>query len=78
MNGGQKIPGKLIVSRSYATEVFEPAEAALDDVSSFVGTFVEAMNDDPVGFVGNDWFGPAANDFSAELVAVVALVANEG
>jgi hypothetical protein len=54
MNSGQEIPSELVISCSDAAEVLEPAKAALDDISAFVGAFVEAMDDDTVGFVGND------------------------
>ena len=60
-----------------APEVLEPAEAALDDVSAFVGTFVEAMYDDTVGFIGDYGLGAATNDFSAKAVAIIALVGDE-
>lgn len=53
MNSGQEIPGELVVSGGDTAEVFEPAKAALDDISAFVGAFVEAMDDDAVRFVGN-------------------------
>ncbi|MEY9590627.1 hypothetical protein ABIA06_002918 [Bradyrhizobium yuanmingense] len=42
----QEIPSKLIVSGGDASEVLEPAEAALDDIWAFVGPFVEAMDDE--------------------------------
>jgi hypothetical protein len=77
MNSSQEIPGELIVSGCYAPEVLKPAEAALDDISAFVGTFVEVMDDDPVGFIGNYGLGSAAGDFGAEVVAIVALVGEE-
>lgn len=53
MNSGQEIPGELVVSGGDTAEVFEYAKAALDDISAFVGAFIEAMDDDAVGFVGN-------------------------
>ena len=77
MNGGQEITGELVVSGGYAAEVLEPAEAALDDVSAFVGAFVEAMEDDPVGFIGNDGLGAATDDFGAKVVAVIPFVGKE-
>jgi len=58
MNSGQEIPSELVVSGGYAPEVLEPAEAALDDISAFVGTFVEAMDDDTVGFIGDTGLAP--------------------
>jgi hypothetical protein len=42
MNSGQEIPGELVVSGGDATEVLEPAEAAFDDISAFVGALVES------------------------------------
>jgi len=77
MNGSQEISSQLVVSGSFSAEVLEPAETALDDVAAFVGAFVEAMDDDTVGFVGDDGLGAATNDFGAKAVAIVAFVANE-
>ena len=77
MNSGQEIPCELIVSGSDAAEVLEPAKAALDDVSAFIGTLVEGMDDDAVGFVGDDGLGAATYDFAAKVVAVIPFVAEE-
>jgi hypothetical protein len=77
MNSGQEIPGELVVSGGDAAEVLEPAEASLDDVSAFVGTLVEAMDDDAVGFVGDDGLGATTNDFAAKVVAVIPFVGEE-
>src|SRR5450631_3135508 len=77
MNSGQEVPGELVVSGGYAAEILEPAEAAFDDVSAFVGALVEAMDDDTVGFVGDDGLGAATNDFAAEVVAVIPFVGAE-
>ena len=74
MNSGQEIPSELVVSGGYAPEVLEPAEAALDDISAFVGTFVEAMDDDTVGFIGNDGLGAVTSNFGAKVVTVVPFV----
>ena len=77
MNSGQEIPGELVVSGGDATEVLEPAEAAFDDISAFVGALVEAMDNDTVGFVGDDGLGPVTDDFGAKVVTVVALVGDK-
>jgi hypothetical protein len=77
MNSGQEIPSELVVSGGYAPEVLEPAEAALDDISAFVGTFVEAMDDDTVGFIGDYGLGAATDDFGAKVVAIIAFVGEE-
>ena len=74
MNSGQKIPGELVISRGDAPEVLEPAKAAFDDISAFVGAFVEAMDDDTVGFIGNDGLGAVTSDFGAKVVTVVPFV----
>ena len=77
MNSSQEIPGELVVSRGDAPEVFEPAKATFDDISAFVGAFVEAMDDDTVRFIGNYGLGAATNDFAAKLVAVIPFVGEE-
>jgi hypothetical protein len=77
MNGGQEIPGKLVIPCGYAPEVLQPAKAAFDDISAFVGAFVETMDDDTVGFIGDDGLGAAANDFAAKIVAVIPFVGEE-
>jgi hypothetical protein len=77
MNSSQEIAGELVVSGGDAAEVLEPAKAALDDVSAFVGAFVEAMDDDAVGFVGDDRLGAATYDFAAKVVAVIPFVGEE-
>ena len=77
MNSGQEIPGELVISRGDAPEVLEPAEAALDDISAFVGTFIEAMDGDSVGFIGDYGRGAATGDFGAKVVAIIAFVGEE-
>jgi hypothetical protein len=77
MNSGQEIAGELVVSGGDAAKVLEPAKAALDDVSAFIGTLVEGVDDDAVGFVGDDGLGAATYDFAAKVVAVISFVAEE-
>jgi hypothetical protein len=77
MNSSQEIPGELVVSGGDAAEILEPAKAALDDISAFVGAFIEAMDDDAVGFVGDDGLGAATNDFTAKVVAIIRFVGEE-
>jgi hypothetical protein len=43
MDGCEEISGEFVVASGYAPEILEPAEASLDDVSAFVGAFVEMM-----------------------------------
>jgi hypothetical protein len=77
MNSAQEIAGELVVSGGDAAEVLEPTKAALNDVSAFIGTLVEGMDDDAVGFVGDDGLGAATYDFAAKVVAVIPFVAEE-
>src|SRR5437763_12114699 len=77
MNSGHEIPCELIVSGSDAPEVLEPAKAALDDISAFVGALIEAMDDDAVGFVGAYGLGAATSNFAAKVVAVIPFVGEE-
>ena len=77
MNSGQEIPGELVVSGGDAAEVLEPTKATLDDVSAFIGSLVERMDNDAVGFVGDDGLGAATYDFAAKVVAVISFVAEE-
>ena len=77
MNSSQEIPGELVVSGGDAAEVLEPAKAALDDISAFVGAFIESMDDDAVGFVGDYGLGAATNDFTAKVVAIIPFVSEE-
>ena len=77
MNSSQEIPGELIVSGSDAPEVLEPAKAALDDISAFVGAFVEAMDDNTVRFIGDYGLGAATINFAAKVVAVIPFVGEE-
>ena len=77
MNSSQEIPGELIISGSDAPEVLEPAKAALDDISAFVGAFVEAMDDNTVRFIGDYGLGAATNNFAAKVVAVIPFVGEQ-
>ena len=74
MNSGQEIPSELVISCGDAAEVLEPAKAAFDDISAFVGAFVETMDDNTVGFIGNDGLGAVSSDFGAKVVTVVPFV----
>jgi hypothetical protein len=77
MNSGQEIPGELVVSGGNAPEVLQPAKAALDDISAFVGAFVEAMDDDTVGLVWDNGLGAVPNDFATKVIAVIPFVGEE-
>jgi hypothetical protein len=77
MNSGQEISGELVVSGGYPPKVLEPAETALDDISAFVGPFVEPVSDDTVGFIGDYGLGAVTDDFGAKVVTVVAFVGDE-
>ena len=74
MDGCEEISGEFVVASGYAPEILEPAEATLDDVSAFVGAFVEMMQGDAVGFVGNDGACATLDDQGAESIAIIAFV----
>ena len=78
MNSGQEISSELVISGCNSPEILQAAEAALDDVSSLIGFLVEAMEDDAVGFVGNDGLCAPTGNFGTQFVAVIPLVSNEG
>src|SRR5215468_4025345 len=78
MNSGAEIARELIVSSGDTAEVLESAEAAFDDVSALVEAFVEGMDDDTVGLVGDDRRGATLDDVGAQAVAVVALGGDVG
>ena len=77
MNSCQEIPGELVISGGDAAEVLEPAKAAFDDISAFVGAFVEAMDDNTVRFIGDYGLGAATNNFAAKVVAVIPFVGEQ-
>jgi hypothetical protein len=78
MNSGQEVPCELVISCGDAAKVLEPAKAAFDDISAFVSAFVEVMDDDTVGFIGNDGLGAVTSDFGAKVVTVVPFVCEKG
>ena len=48
-----------------------------DDISAFVGAFVEAMDDGTVRLVGNDGLGATSNDFATKVIAVIPFVGEQ-
>ena len=78
MDSSKEVAGELVIAGGDPTEIFEPAEAAFDDVSALVETLVEGMKDDAVGFVGDDGRCAALDNVGAQLVAVVSFVTDEG
>ena len=78
MDGGQEVSGKFVVASSNTPEILEPAETALDNIAPFIEALAEAVEGYPVGFVWNDGFRAAIDDFRAKAVAIVAFVPNEG
>lgn len=77
MEGGKGISGEFVVSCCEASEVLKAAEAALDNVATFVGLFVEAMQMDTVGLVGNDGLCTALDDFGTQIVAIVGFIGEQ-
>lgn len=74
MNGSQEVSGELVVASCDAAKILEAAKAALDGVAALVGSLVERMDDNSIGFVGNDRRCAVFDDLGAQPVAVVALV----
>ena len=78
MDGCEKVSGELIVTGGDPSEILEPAKASLDDVSAFVGAFVEGMEGDTIGLVGNDRSGAGFDDLGAKAIAVISFIGKEG
>jgi len=76
VNSGKEICRELVVTGGDPTKVLETAEAALDDVSTFVGSFVEAMKEDPIGLVRNDRLCATLDDLRAQCIAVIPFVSD--
>jgi hypothetical protein len=74
MNGSQEVSGELVIASGDAAKVLETAKAALDDVAALVGPLVERMDDNAIGFVGNNRGCAVLDDLGAQSVAVIALV----
>ena len=76
-DSGKEIAGEFVVPGGDPPEVLEAAEAPFNDVSPFVGLFVEAMQMDAVGLVRDDGPGPALDNLSAEFIAIVPLIGDQ-
>lgn len=77
MNGGKEISCEFVVSGCDAAKILDPAEAAFDDISSSVGSLVEAVNANTVGFIWNDGLCTAPDDLGTQFVAVVPFISNQ-
>jgi hypothetical protein len=76
LDGSQEVAGEFVIASCDAPEIFEPAETALDDVASFIGTPVESVEGHSVRFVGNDRPRAAIDYFGAKAISVIRLVGN--
>lgn len=74
---GEEVGGELVVARSNSSEILKAAEAPFDDVAPAVGPFVEAMDTNSIGFVGDYGFGAAFGDLHPQVVAIVAFVGKQ-
>lgn len=77
MNCGEEVSSEFIVAGGYTPEIFESAEAALDDVTSSVSALVEAVQGNPVGFVGNDRSRADAEHKRTKRIAIIAFVGEQ-
>jgi hypothetical protein len=78
LNSGEEIPGEFVVPRSNSAEIFESAKATFDDISSPVSLFIEAIERNAIGFVGDYGFCTTVADLRPEPIAVVTFVGNHG
>src|SRR5512139_1733393 len=76
MHGVEETSGALVISGGDPAKILETAEAALDDISSLVGSLVEAVDDDAVGF-GNNGLCAPLDDVGTELLTIISLVADQ-
>ena len=77
MKSGEEVPGEFVVAGGNSPEVLEPAKAAFDDIAPFIGLFVEAVESDAIGLVGNDGLGAALGNLRAQVIAIIALVCKQ-
>jgi hypothetical protein len=78
VDGGQEIAGEFVVTGSNASKLFQAAEASFDDIATFVGALVGAVERCSVGLVRNDGHCAATDNLDAKGIAVVSLVAEDG
>ena len=74
---GDERSGGFLVTRSDATELLEAIDAALDEVASFVGFAIIFDWRFPVRSRRNNRFDASVDQVAANVIAVVALVAEE-
>ena len=68
---------QAIIAGGDAPEVFQSAEAALDDIAPLICALVETVESYSVGFVWDHRLCPAVDNVGAKVIAVVALVRYE-
>ena len=74
---GEEVTGEFVVARGDGAEVLEPTVGALDDVAPLVALWIEREDALAVGFVGDNGDGPAAVEQRAQMIGVVAFVADQ-
>ena len=74
---GEEVAGELVVARGDAAEVLEPAKGAFDNVAGLIGDRVEGMAINAGDLVGNDGDGAARSQQAAQVIGIIALVADK-
>ncbi len=74
---GEKVAGELVVAGGYGAEVLEPTVGVLDDVAPLVALWIEREDALAVRFVWDDGDGAAAVEQRAQMIGVVAFVADQ-
>jgi hypothetical protein len=67
LDGAEEVASELIITGSDASEVFQTAEAALDDIPALVGALLETVESYSVGLVWDDRLCTAVDDVGAEV-----------
>jgi hypothetical protein len=77
VQAGEEVSGELVVSGGDGSEILDAAIGAFDDVAPFVAFGIEEEGALAIGFVGDDGDGAAAIEQGAQMIGVIALVADQ-
>src|SRR5208282_4539558 len=76
-DGREEVSGELVIACGDASEVFEAAEAALDDIATFIGLLVIANAFLAIGLAGDDRLDAVLFQEGAERVGIIAFVSEK-
>jgi hypothetical protein len=74
---GEEVSSGFVISGGDGAEIFEAAIGAFDEVAVFVEFGVEGEEPLAIGLVGDDRRGPATFEEAAQVVGIIAFVANQ-